>query len=94
MKRLLASAGLLAVLLGSAASAETLKLVEVITSPERTEVLKGMVDGYKAANPGVDVEIVSVPWGQAFETVATMIARGDIPDVIEMPDTWRLLSWM
>ena len=91
MKRLLASAGLLAVLLGSAASAETLKLVEVITSPERTEVLKGMVDGFKAANPGVDVEIVSVPWGQAFETVATMIAGGDIPDVIEMPDTWQAL---
>lgn len=91
MKRLLASAGLMAVLLGSAASAETLKLVEVITSPERTEVLKGMVDGFKAANPGVDVEIVSVPWGQAFETVATMIAGGDIPDVIEMPDTWQAL---
>ncbi len=91
MKRLLAGAGLLAALLGSAVSAETLKLVEVITSPERTEVLKGMVDGYKAANPGVDVEIISVPWGQAFETVATMIAGGDTPDVIEMPDTWQAL---
>lgn len=91
MKKLLAGAGLLAALMGSAVSAETLKLVEVITSPERTEVLKGMVDGYKAANPGVEVEIVSVPWGQAFETVATMIAGGDTPDVIEMPDTWQAL---
>lgn len=91
MKKLFAGAGLLAVLMGSAVSAETLKLVEVITSPERTEVLKGMVDGYKAANPGVEVEIVSVPWGQAFETVATMIAGGDTPDVIEMPDTWQAL---
>ncbi|WP_374376204.1 sugar ABC transporter substrate-binding protein [Tabrizicola sp.] len=91
MKKLIAGAGLLAVLLGTAVSAETLKLVEVITSPERTEVLKGMVDGYKAANPGVDVEIISIPWGQAFETVATMIAGGDTPDVIEMPDTWQAL---
>jgi multiple sugar transport system substrate-binding protein len=91
MKRLLAGAGLMAVLLGSAASAQSLKLVEVITSPERTEVLQGMVDAFEAANPGVDVEIVSVPWGQAFETVATMIAGGDIPDVIEMPDTWQAL---
>lgn len=91
MKKFLAGAGLLAALLGSAVSAESLKLVEVITSPERTEVLKGMVDGYKAANPGVDVEIISVPWGQAFETVATMIAGGDTPDVIEMPDTWQAL---
>ena len=63
MKRLLAGAGLMAVLLGSAASAESLKLVEVITSPERTEVLKGMVEAFEAANPGVDVEIVSVPVG-------------------------------
>lgn len=91
MKRLLAAAGLMAVLLGSAASAQSLKLVEVITSPERTEVLKGMVGEFTAANPGVEVEIVSVPWGQAFETVATMIAGGDIPDVIEMPDTWQAL---
>ena len=91
MKRLFATAGVLALLMGSTVSAETLKLVEVITSPERTETLQGMVDGFKAANPGVDVEIVSVPWGQAFETVATMIAGGDVPDVIEMPDTWQAL---
>ena len=91
MKRFFTVTGLVALLMGSAASAETLKLVEVITSPERTEVLQGLVDGYKAANPGVEVEIVSVPWGQAFETVATMVAGGDVPDVIEMPDTWQAL---
>ena len=50
MKKLLASAGLLAALLGSAVSAETLKLVEVITSPERTEVLKGSL----ASDTGFD----------------------------------------
>lgn len=91
MTKLLLGAGVLALLLGTTAQAETLKLVEVITSPERTEVLKGMVDEFTAQNPGVEVEIVSVPWGQAFETVATMIAGGDIPDVIEMPDTWQAL---
>lgn len=90
MKKLIAGA-VMAALMGSASWAETLKLVEVITSPERTEVLKGLVDKFKADNPGVDVEIVSVPWGQAFETVATMISGGDIPDVIEMPDTWQAL---
>lgn len=64
MKRLFKLTGLVAVLMGSAANAETLKLVEVITSPERTEVLQGLVDGYKAANPGIEVEIVSVPWAR------------------------------
>ena len=57
MKRLFKLTGLVALLMGSAANAETLKLVEVITSPERTEVLQGLVDGYKAANPGTNITV-------------------------------------
>ena len=68
---------------GGAMADTKLKLVEVITSPERTETLKTLVEGYKSANPGVEVEIVSLPWGQAFEKFATMVAGGDIPDVVE-----------
>jgi len=85
-------ASAVALLVATTASADTtLKLVEVITSPERTEVLQSLVDGYEAKNPGVTVEIVSLPWGQAFEKLATMVAGGDIPDVVEMPDTWQAL---
>ncbi|MFY0624582.1 MAG: sugar ABC transporter substrate-binding protein [Pelagimonas sp.] len=85
-------ASAVALLVATTASADTtLKLVEVITSPERTEVLQSLVDGYEANNPGVTVEIVSLPWGQAFEKLATMVAGGDIPDVVEMPDTWQAL---
>ena len=80
-----------ALLMGSSAYAQNLKLVEVITSPERTEVLQGIVDEFEAANEGVTVEIVSLPWGSAFEKLATMVAGGDIPDVVEMPDTWQAL---
>lgn len=81
-----------AMLIASTAYAETsLKLVEVITSPERTVVLQQLVDEYEAANPGVTVEIVSLPWGQAFEKFATMVAGGDVPDVVEMPDRWQAL---
>lgn len=92
MKLKLAAITTLAGLLSTACYAETtLKLVEVITSPERTEVLQQIVDGYEAANPGVTVEITSLPWGQAFEKLATMVSGGDIPDVVEMPDTWLAL---
>ena len=76
---------------GPAAAETTLQLVEVITSPQRTEVLRGMVDQYEAANPGVTVEITSLPWGQAFEKLATMVQGGQIPDVVEMPDRWLSL---
>lgn len=81
----------LAVSAGQAIADVKLKLVEVITSPERTVTLQAMVDEYTAANPGVEVEIVSLPWGQAFEKLATMVAGGDIPDVVEMPDRWLAL---
>ncbi len=92
MRRMLTTLSTATILMASGAYADTtLKLVEVITSPERTEVLQGIVDSYEAANPGVTVEIVSLPWGQAFEKLATMVAGGDIPDVVEMPDTWQAL---
>lgn len=92
MKKLLIGLSAAASLVASSAMAETtLKLVEVITSPERTEVLQGLVDKYEADNPGVTVEIVSLPWGQAFEKLATMVAGGDVPDVVEMPDSWVAL---
>ncbi|WP_420414089.1 ABC transporter substrate-binding protein [Roseibium sp.] len=92
MKKLFLGLSATAMLIAGSALADTkLKLVEVITSPERTETLKSMVAGYEKANPGVEVEIVSLPWGQAFEKLATMVAGGDIPDVVEMPDTWAAL---
>ena len=74
------------------ALAETrLKLTEVITSPDRTETLKALVKTFEDANPGVTVEITSLPWGQAFEKFATMVSAGDTPDVVEMPDRWQAL---
>ncbi|GAB2175866.1 sugar ABC transporter substrate-binding protein [Dongia sp. agr-C8] len=91
MKKLLIAGAAFAALSVGSASAETLKLVEVITSPERTETLKGIVKSFEAANPGTTVEIISLPWGEAFEKFATMVSAGQTPDVVEMPDTWQAL---
>ncbi|WP_120497309.1 sugar ABC transporter substrate-binding protein [Kiloniella sp. EL199] len=76
------------VLSGSAYAETTLNLVEVITSPKRTELLKKQVAAFEAANPDTKVEITSLPWGQAFEKLATMVSSGQAPDVVEMPDKW------
>lgn len=86
--RLLTGAAL--ALVAGGASAAELTLVEVITSPERTEVLEGLVSAWEQET-GNTVEIVSLPWGQAFETLATMVAGGDVPDVVEMPERWMAL---
>jgi multiple sugar transport system substrate-binding protein len=76
----------------SAARADTtIKLLEVLTSPERTETLQGLVAAFEKQHAGVHVEIISLPWSSAFEKVATMVAAGDNPDVAEMPDRWLSL---
>nr|WP_307269176.1 sugar ABC transporter substrate-binding protein [Labrys wisconsinensis] len=91
MRKLLLAAAATMMVAGTAQADTTLKLVEVITSPERTETLKSIVKTFEDANPGVKVEIVSLPWGQAFEKFATMVSAGDTPDVVEMPDRWLSL---
>lgn len=93
MKKLaILTAGVAAFLLSGTAWAQTtLSLVEVITSPERTQTLQQIVDEFEAANPGVTVEITSLPWNEAFEKFATMVSAGETPDVVEMPDTWQAL---
>ncbi|MDI9222850.1 sugar ABC transporter substrate-binding protein [Pantoea sp. EA-12] len=81
----------LAVGLGTALSSMAAKLtvVEVITSPPRTELLQKMLDEYKTEHPGTEIELISLPWGQAFEKLGTMLQTGQVPDVVEMPDTWQ-----
>ncbi|CAK7260064.1 MULTISPECIES: sugar ABC transporter substrate-binding protein [unclassified Shinella] len=91
MKRLLTAALITTLMASSALADTTLKLVEVITSPERTETLKSIVGKFEAENPGAKVEIISLPWGEAFQKFATMVSAGEVPDVMEMPDTWLSL---
>ncbi len=76
--------------LGAApAWAETkVQLVEVITSPQRTEFLKSQLAEFEKANPDIKVEVVSLPWGQAFEKFLSMVQAGETPDIVEMPDRW------
>lgn len=90
MKRLILVAAMS--LLASTAFADTkLKIVEVLTSPERTVTLKSIVSKFEAANPGTTVEITSLPWSEAFQKFATMVSAGDVPDIVEMPDNWLSL---
>ncbi|KQV33319.1 MULTISPECIES: sugar ABC transporter substrate-binding protein [unclassified Rhizobium] len=91
MRKLIAATVLASLMAGTALADTKLKLVEVITSPERTETLKSIVSKFEAANPGTTVEIISLPWGEAFQKFATMVSAGEIPDVMEMPDTWLSL---
>ena len=37
------------------------------------------------------MELISLPWGQAFEKFLTMVQAGDTPDIVEMPERWMAL---
>lgn len=91
LKTLLAAVAGLAISASAAMADTTIKMVEVITSPPRTELLKKQIAEFEAANPGIKVELVSLPWGQAFEKFLTMVQAGDTPDVVEMPERWLAL---
>jgi multiple sugar transport system substrate-binding protein len=88
---LLATAAGLALQASAALADSTIKMVEVITSPPRTEFIKKQIAEFETANPGVKVELVSLPWGQAFEKFLTMVQAGDTPDIVEMPERWLAL---
>lgn len=75
-----------ALTLGAAAQAQTLRVVEVLTTNERTGLMEEIVADFEAANDGVDVELISVPWDSAFERILNMTMSGQQIDVIEMPE--------
>ena len=91
MKRLLLTAAVSALLAVQAHADTTLRFVQTNTSDESLAVLNDVIKKFEADNPGVKVELISIPWDNSFEKFATMIASGDIPDVAEMPDNWVAL---
>lgn len=91
-KRLLLAATMLGGLFAGQAQADTtLRFVQTNTSDGSLAVLSSVIKTFEAENPGVKVELISIPWDNSFEKFATMIAAGDIPDVAEMPDNWVAL---
>lgn len=87
-KLLLAAAGTAALLAAATANAQTIRVVEVLTTPERTQLLEGLITAFESENEGVNVELISIPWDTSFERVLTMTQSGQAIDVIEMPERW------
>jgi multiple sugar transport system substrate-binding protein len=92
MRKMLLAAAMLGTFWAGGAEADTtLRFVQTNTSDESLATLNGFIKKFEADNPGVKVELISIPWDNSFEKFATMIAAGDIPDVAEMPDNWVAL---
>jgi multiple sugar transport system substrate-binding protein len=84
--------GLVAALALSGCSGEasdgsvTLQMVESLTNPARTEVLKGLLAEFEDENPGITVELVSPPTDQAYQKIQQMLQAGAGIDVAEVRD--------
>ncbi|WP_243229444.1 sugar ABC transporter substrate-binding protein [Microbacterium sp. CIAB417] len=70
----------------SADGTVTLQMVESLTNPARTEVIRGLLDDFEAANPDITVELVSPPTEQADQTIQQMLQSGKGVDVLEVRD--------
>jgi multiple sugar transport system substrate-binding protein len=89
-----AAAGLAAVLaLAGCGGAEpakdgkvTLKMVESLTNPTRTDTLKKLISGFEQANPNIKVDLISPPTDQADQKIQQMLQSGKGIDVVEARD--------
>lgn len=50
--------------------------------------LPKLVKGFEAANPGVKVDVTSIPWDAAHDKFKAAIAGGSTPDVAMVGTTW------
>ena len=67
-------------------AATTLNYLEVLTSPERTALLKEMIAEYEAQNPGIKINLISPPYEQADQKATLMLNTNQALDIIEIRD--------
>ncbi|CAM4485676.1 multiple sugar transport system substrate-binding protein [Paenibacillus endophyticus] len=64
----------------------TLRMIESLTSPKRTELIQALVTKFEEANPNIKVEFISPPFDQADNKIRTMLASNEQIDVLEARD--------
>jgi multiple sugar transport system substrate-binding protein len=64
-----------------------LQMVESLTNPARTEVIRELLDEFEGENPGITVDLVSPPTDQADQKLQQMLQSGRGVDVLEVRDS-------
>jgi len=64
----------------------TLQMVESLTNPARTELIRGLLDQFEKDNPDIKVNLVSPPTEQADQKIQQMLQSGKGVDVLEVRD--------
>ena len=64
----------------------TITLVESLTSPERTAIIREIADKYEAEHDNITIEIVSPPLENADNKITQMLMSGSGVDIVETRD--------
>ena len=64
----------------------TLNMVESLTNPTRTDLLKELIGDFEQRHPNIDVNLVSPPTQQADQKLQQMLSSGSGVDVLEVRD--------
>ncbi|WGD37217.1 sugar ABC transporter substrate-binding protein [Lysinibacter sp. HNR] len=64
----------------------TLQMVESLTNPARTQVIRELLDEFEKENPDITVELISPPTDQADQKIQQMLQAGSGIDVLEVRD--------
>lgn len=70
----------------SADGTVTLKMVESLTKPTRTDTLKKLLAGFEKDNPNIKVDLISPPTDSADQKIQQMLQSGKGIDVVEARD--------
>lgn len=76
----------------------TLNMVESLTNPARTELIKELIADFEKQNPKIKVKLVSPPTEQADQKIQQMLQSGSGVDVLEVRDItvgpWSNNGWL
>ncbi|GIP26532.1 sugar ABC transporter substrate-binding protein [Paenibacillus sp. J23TS9] len=64
----------------------TIRMIESLTSPKRTELIQAMLDKFQEDNPKIKVELISPPFDQADNKIRTMLGSKEEIDILEVRD--------
>ncbi|MEU6139632.1 sugar ABC transporter substrate-binding protein [Streptomyces sp. NPDC047081] len=76
----------------------TLNMVESLTNPTRTALLKDLIADFEQRNPKIKVNLISPPTEQADQKIQQMLQSGSGVDVLEVRDItvgpWSNNGWL
>ncbi|WP_206313518.1 ABC transporter substrate-binding protein [Streptomyces coryli] len=83
---------------GGSGGTVTLNMVESLTNPTRTDLLKDLIADFEEQHPKVQVNLISPPTEQADQKMQQMLQSGSGVDVLEVRDLtvgpWSTNGWL